>query len=40
MWEEQINNILNIDTTGGNNNISQLMEKLQRILTFFNYIFE
>ena len=28
MWEEQINNIWNIDTTGGNNNISQLMEKV------------
>ena len=26
--QEQINNILNIDTTGGNNNISQLMEKV------------
>ena len=26
--QEQINNILNIDTSGGTNNISQLMEKV------------
>ena len=36
--QEQINNILNIDTTGGNNNISQLMEKLE-IFNFFQLYF-
>ena len=36
--QEQINNILNIDTTGGNNNISQLMEKLEKF-DFFQLYF-